>query len=167
MPVQERTLHPSPRTGMIPQRRMRGSDRWMDWIGAILLWTGSAAGNVAAFNGGFAATFRSSPYPWQWRASLLALTAGVLMQLVLQWRQFANAHERSGWRYRSAVILSALPSLYTFGPVVTPAVAAWVLWAFGTSRLVVGIGYILGGLLSAILVFGIDILQEVLVVETD
>jgi len=136
-----------------------GTDRWMDFVLVFALWGVSAIGNIAGFNGGFQATFRGSWNPFQWRISAAAFVLGVLCQLFLQWRQFANCHAKQGWRYRSALLLSVLFAVIGFvdlvpwlaDPVATALFAeSWPLF------------YALAFVLL-VLVFGaVDVLQEYL-----
>ncbi len=142
----------------LSRHKLRGTDRWMDYILAALLFVGSALGNVAAYNGGFDATFRASWEPWKWDIALLPLLLGVGQQFLLQWRQFANSQgtivdRLTNGRYMSALLISAAPSLWVFLPVVS----RWFVPSFGL------VGYAAGAVLAVIAVFGVDVMQEELI----
>ncbi len=151
------TATPTPtftRTGL------KNTDRWMDYLLAALLFAGSALGNVAAYNGGFDATFRGTWEPWRWQIALLPLMLGVTQQFLLQWRQFANsqgtiADRLTNGRYITALLVSAAPSLWVFLPVI----AAWCVSLFGV------LGYLVGIMVAAVVVLGVDVLQEELLLR--
>lgn len=153
------TQHRSRPRRPIVQARLKGTDRWIDYVVYGILLGSSVAGNVAAFNGGFYQTF-TSWNPLTWSATPLALWGGILYQTLLQWRQFANAHNRSGWRYRGALLLSGGGTLIGFGPAVIPYFATKL-----TAYLPVLVAYGIVSLVALILVFGIDLIQEELIVE--
>jgi hypothetical protein len=139
---------------------LKNTDRWMDFLLAGLLFTGSALGNVAAYNGGFEATFRGAWEPWRWQIALLPLVLGVAQQFLLQWRQFANsqgtiADRLTNGRYMTALLVSAAPSLWVFLPVIT----SWFVYLFGV------LGYALGIVVAVVVVLGVDVLQEELLLD--
>jgi hypothetical protein len=146
---------PTPVTGSTVHARRftsrqtwRGSDRWMDFVFIVALFGASALGNIAAYNGGFMATFNQSYDPRQWSIGLIPLLLGLGQQLLCQWRQYANSAPTLIGRLRNrhyviALLISAAPSLWVFGPVLTAT-----------------LGFPLGTLLAVFVVFGVDIIQE-------
>lgn len=136
------------RRNFADRQTWRGSDRWMDFVFIALLFGASALGNIAAYNGGFVATFHHSYDPRQWQIGLLPLLLGLAQQVLCQWRQYANSaptliERLQNRHYVIALLISAAPSLWVFGPVLTAS-----------------LGFPLGTLLAVLVVFGVDVVQE-------
>lgn len=138
---------------ILTRSRLKNSDRWMDYVLAGLLFAASALGNVAAYNGGFEATFNGAWNPAAWTISGIPFLAGVSQQILLQWRQFANSHGQLGdrlrnGRYVTALLLSAGPSLWTFWPVLAAT-----------------LGAALASIVAVVVVLAVDVLQEELLLQ--
>ncbi len=149
-------------THRIPQARLRGSDRILDWLLYAVLLLGSAAGNAAFLGDGFA-MFRYSfnPLVWDVRGYTGAFVAAAVWQGIVQWKQFANAHRKHSWHYRGPLIASALPSAIGVTPELAglflDAAKPWyVLWP-ATAAIFT---------LVTITFFAGDIWQEKLVLDT-
>lgn len=169
-PVRSRDLHDQPKlqravktSRVIKQSRIRGSDRILEWTAVFILWLGSTAGNVAAFNGGFDATFNQSWQPQTWTVGWHALIGGCVWQIVWQWVQFANCHNPRGWKYRLALVNTFVPNCYTFG---IPLVIF-----FGRPLLATGLPFwptiVATGVASAMILLGVDILQEKMLIDNE
>jgi hypothetical protein len=121
-------------------------------------------GVAVALGGTLAAFGFVLQLPWLTAAQqhlALALMAAVAMQTALQWRQWANAHDKRGWRYRLALIGSVVPSWWTYLPIVVPWVASNLpAWPWQLVYGLVGTG-------AAILLLAVDVWQEVIAVQME
>jgi hypothetical protein len=147
------------RRPILSRSRLKGTDRWMDYVIAGLLFAGSAFGNIAAYNGGFDATFQGSWEPWQWRIAFAPFVIGVIQQLFLQWKQFANSDgdfiaRLRNPRYTAPLLISAAPGLWVFWPVIADLVL---------TQLHPILAYPITTIFAILVVFGVDILQEELI----
>lgn len=132
----------------------------------IVCFVVTALGNVGLF--GFDITrlidrayWQRASWTWLWVVPMTptrAAVAGVVMQVIVQVGQFANAHHKRGWRYRCWLLASVVPSCWTYLQVIVPLAGSAYLWGqLWLYRLLAYTGAAIG---TTGVLIGIDVAQE-------
>jgi|GEM_PF-4337056 len=128
---------------------------------AGFLWIITLLGEIIAFTGGWDLFFKQTWdwQQWNWKALVIAVPAAVPVQLLCTWVQYAFARKKSSWQYRTAIIFSSGPSLFTYFPPI------WLLCASLIPDVVptlVGQGLV--AIVVLVVVLASDIIPETLMV---
>lgn len=116
------------RTQVIPFALIARAVQAGMWLACVLSFIVSWLGNIGMF-GAALGDLAARPQTYS-RATLGALAAAGAYQVVIQLGQFytATVGGRRSRRYRALVLLSVVPSLWTYGVVVVPWAGSAVAW---------------------------------------
>ncbi len=119
---------PPYRTQVIPFWLIARAVQWGMWGACALSFAVSWLGNLGMF-GGDVRLFVGAPLGYAQRVPLV-LACALLYQLAVQTGQFyaATRYGRRSRAYRVLLLLSVLPSLYSYGVVVIPWAGSAILW---------------------------------------
>jgi hypothetical protein len=157
------TNTPARPSQVISHQKLRETDHYTDWALAGLAFVVTTIGTIGI---GVNITQLAQSRYWTEHPIriAIAIVLGIAYQYVVQRRQFANCHDKAGWRYRSALAASVIPSCFTFWPLLVPWLCA-PLVANDTAWYIVYLAYGVAGAIVAIAMLVVDVFQEIILVR--
>lgn len=159
-PRMARPATPDRPGAVVSQAHLQQLNPLFDWMIVAALFAITTIGNVGLFGATITRLFERAY--WHERELWIALALGIVMQIVVQLRQWATAHQRDGWRYLTALGFSVVPSIWTYAPIAVPWLIRREHWGSGP------IFWVLSAGAFAVVVVGlimVDVAQEWLVVK--
>ncbi len=141
------------RSQIFSQRYLQETDYKTDLILVAVAFLVTTAGNIGV---GVPISRLAAWSFWraEWPTILASIAGGLAWQLFWQRRQFASGGNKLSAKYLTALAATVIPSCYTYWPIIVPWLAV-PLTQIGA-----------GAVVLAVLV-GIDMYQEVVLVEKD